>query len=72
MDLEDINLKLDDHTKANNIVQEEIRRKVDNIMTNHLPHIEIAITKLDDRMKLILWLLSAATIAFIGSLFVKQ
>jgi hypothetical protein len=44
--------------------------KVDLILTNHLPHIQTSITRIETNQKVVLFILSAVAVAVIG-LFIK-
>ena len=48
---------------------DEIEKSVHDIRENHLAHIKVSITKLDERMKLMLWVLSIIGATVIVNLF---
>jgi hypothetical protein len=66
--------KLDDHIHTEEKNLEDIQGDVKLIMTNHLAHVQeslnhqmILITKLDERVKLVLWILGV-----LGSLIIVE
>ena len=71
MDIKEIKKTLETRINENTARFHRIDEKLDTIMSNHLPHIQVAVTKLDERMKLCLWVLGVVGALVIGGLFVK-
>lgn len=46
-----------------------MRTDLQKLLVNDFPHLGLAITRLEERMKLVLWVLGIVTISVIGNFF---
>lgn len=72
MKTEELKQALDKHTEEEMERYDSLHGKIDKILTNHLPHVELAITRLTERMSLVMWVFGvvggAVLLGLIGAL----
>ena len=71
MRTEDIKIALDRHTAEEMLRYGELHEKLDKIMNNHLAHIQDSVIRLEERVKLLLWVLGVVGSLTIANLFIK-
>lgn len=59
MKTEELKAILERHVEEEEKNLSTLNEKIDKMMGNHLAHIQIDITRLEERMKLVLWLIGS-------------
>ena len=61
--------RLEEYQKSTEKKLDSMENKVDLILTNHLPHIQETVSKLDANQKIVLWFMLCVMGALIGLFF---